>query len=350
MGSFLDKPVTEKETIEGAGNGLVWTCSSMQGWRIEMEDAHTCETNVNGLPGTSFFAVYDGHGGKTVSTLSAVQLLPIILNGEQLNTGDKSAECLEKALYQGLLDQDQHFLQTEPKLAAATDHSGSTCIASFITPSHIILANCGDSRALIARDDKVFFATKDHKPTDVTEYSRVQAAGGFIEVGRVCGNLAVSRSLGDFQYKDRPDLPAEEQKITCAADMTTLERHETDQFLLLCCDGIWDVMTNEEATVFVLDHLKAGVPPKDICERMMDHCLLKNSKDNMSVCLVLFAGAPKKIEGFPIPDYKLDPEEEERLKAESAEESALSRRLSTMLQSLQAQDALSRMGNPEEEQ
>lgn len=51
-----------------------------------------------------------------------------------------------------------------------------------------------------------------------------QKAGGFIEMGRVCGNLAVSRALGDYAYKDKPELPAEAQKICCDCDMTTLER------------------------------------------------------------------------------------------------------------------------------
>ena len=37
MGSFLDKPVTEKETLAGEGNGLIWACSAMQGWRVDME-------------------------------------------------------------------------------------------------------------------------------------------------------------------------------------------------------------------------------------------------------------------------------------------------------------------------
>jgi hypothetical protein len=51
-----------------------------------------------------------------------------------------------------------------------------------------------------------------------------QAAGGTIEMARVCGNLAVSRSLGDYTYKDRADLQPEEQKISAEADMTVLER------------------------------------------------------------------------------------------------------------------------------
>lgn len=77
-------------------------------------------------------------------------------------------------------------------------------------------------------------------------------------MGRVCGNLAVSRSLADFQYKDRADLPADKQKVTAASDMTTIARDASDEFLLLCCDGIWDVMSNEDAVEFVSTHLKVS--------------------------------------------------------------------------------------------
>ena len=41
MGAFLDKPKTEKHNEDGEGNGLKYGLSSMQGWRVEMEDAHT---------------------------------------------------------------------------------------------------------------------------------------------------------------------------------------------------------------------------------------------------------------------------------------------------------------------
>jgi serine/threonine protein phosphatase PrpC len=88
-------------------------------------------------------------------------------------------------------------------------------------------------------------------------------------MGRVNGNLAVSRSLGDYQFKDRPDLSDFEQKISVQADVHDIERHvlcalyttsqaqEEDEFLILACDGIWDVMSNEDAMNFVYDQLKA---------------------------------------------------------------------------------------------
>jgi protein phosphatase 1B len=226
------------------------------------------------------------------------------------------------------------MLAAEPRLASGEDHSGSTCIASFITPTHIIIANCGDSRAVLARGGAVFFGSEDHKPTDPGETARVQNAGGFIEMGRVCGNLAVSRSLGDFQYKDQPQLPPEQQKISAASDMTVIPRAANDNFLLLCCDGIWDVMSNEQAVHFVTDHLKAGIPPPDICERLLDHCLMKNSKDNMSAAVILLPGAPKPVPGFAVPDIGLDPEDEERVRVESQDAQALARRLSTIMNTL----------------
>lgn len=282
-----------------------------------MEDAHTTIVGIEGQPDISFFAVYDGHGGKTVSTLSAVQLLPTIQKGSIYSSGDKGHKNLSEALYQGLIDQDIKMLDENPKLLSGEDHSGSTCISCFITPSHIIIANCGDSRAVLCRNEEAHFGTNDHKPTDPVETGRVQAAGGFIEMGRVCGNLAVSRSLGDFQYKDRPDLSPQAQKVSAASDMTTIERGG-DQFLLLCCDGIWDVMSNQQAVDFVVEHLKAGIPVKDICERMLNACLLKNSKDNMSVNIILFPDAPKKVPGATVPEYRVDGEDDERGKSEEA--------------------------------
>lgn len=309
MGSFLDKPITEKETIEGSAHGLHWGCSAMQGWRIEMEDSHICETNVPGRPGSSFFCVFDGHGGSMVAKEASARLLGKVSKTDKFRHGNKSAETLSSALYDGLIALDAE-LREIPQLKSGEDHSGATAITSFITPTHIVIGNAGDSRAVLCRNGGVHFGTQDHKPTSAEERSRVEKAGGFIEMGRVCGNLAVSRALGDFQYKDKPDLPPEAQKITCAADMTVMERSKEDNFLILCCDGIFDVMTNEQVFEFVENHLKGGFKPPEICERLCDHCLYKNSKDNMSVLLVLFPQHTKPEPGFVVPP--LAPSEEEQ--------------------------------------
>lgn len=330
MGSFLDKPVTEKETLQGDGNGLVWGCSAMQGWRVDMEDSHTCIASIPSHPEIGLFCVFDGHGGSLVSTRACVDLLPAIEEIEEFKASELSAEALSKSLYEGLLSLDAKLRQI-PELAKGEDLSGSTAITSFISPTHIVIGNTGDSRAVLARNGTVEFGSEDHKPNNDEEKNRIKNAGGFIEMGRVCGNLAVSRALGDFQYKDKPELTAQEQKVTAAADMTTIERTETDEFLLLCCDGIWDVMSNEQAVEFVTEQLKGGFKAPEICERLLDHCLLKNSKDNMSALLVLFENAPKSVPGYEVPNIEPDEEDRARMEQEAAEQAAITKRLSSIL-------------------
>lgn len=72
MGAYLDKPVTEKETESGQGNGLTFGATCMQGWRVKQEDAHNCIVDMK--DDWSMFAVYDGHGGDEVSRYTASRL------------------------------------------------------------------------------------------------------------------------------------------------------------------------------------------------------------------------------------------------------------------------------------
>ena len=109
---------------------------------------------------------------------------------------------------------------------------------------------------------------------------------------RVDGDLAVSRALGDFQYKDRNDLPAEEQKVTALPVIITKDRSEQDEFIIVACDGIWDVVSNEECVEMVQQILNEGErEPGLIAEEVIDLCLGKNSRDNMTCNIVLMKGA-----------------------------------------------------------
>ena len=139
------------------------------------------------------------------------------------------------------------------------DHSGSTAVCAFVTPTHIVIANCGDSRALLASNEgNCIWASDDHKPYDEGEKARIEAAGGSVSMKRVNGDLAVSRALGDFVYKQfKPDGTAlaspDRQQVSCIPDVKSFPRADHQGFLVLCCDGIWDVMTNEQVSRLMLE-------------------------------------------------------------------------------------------------
>lgn len=78
MGAFLEKPKTEKAQESGSGNGIRYGLCSMQGWRIEMEDAHAAQASLpDAFSSWSYFAVFDGHAGSRVSELCASNLLKV---------------------------------------------------------------------------------------------------------------------------------------------------------------------------------------------------------------------------------------------------------------------------------
>lgn len=69
------------------------------------------------------------------------------------------------------------------------------------------------------------------------EKNRITAAGGFVDFGRVNGNLALSRAIGDFEFKKSAELPPEQQIVTAFPDVEEHELTEEDEFLVLACDG-----------------------------------------------------------------------------------------------------------------
>ena len=76
----------------------------------------------------------------------------------------------------------------------------------LVTRTEVICANAGDSRTVLARAGRAKDMSEDHKPENPGELSRIQRAGGFVEDGRVNGMLALSRALGDFEYKGNDKL------------------------------------------------------------------------------------------------------------------------------------------------
>jgi serine/threonine protein phosphatase PrpC len=122
-------------------------------------------------------------------------------------------------------------------------------VCTIITPSHIVCANVGDSRCVLGQKSKVVALTEDHKPSIIEEKNRIEKAVGFVRFDRVNGELAMSRAIGDFRYKMNATLELHEHLVICLPDISIQERNKhEDETLILACDGVWDVISNEEVS------------------------------------------------------------------------------------------------------
>merc|ERR1711990_414541 len=163
-------------------------------------------------------------------------------------------ELMEKVkggVLQGFLELDEK-LRKIPEVANGKDKSGTTVCSVLISPKYVIFSNCGDSRGVLSGNGEPVLVTLDHKPSNPPERERIQNAGGNVMIQRVNGSLAVSRALGDFEYKNVEGKGPKEQLVSPEPEFyMKLREPEIDEFLVLACDGVWDVMTNEELVNFV---------------------------------------------------------------------------------------------------
>lgn len=283
----MAQPITAKES-EFKENGLLaFGYSSMQGWRRSMEDAHTAVLEPHG----GFFAVFDGHSGSSVAQFCGQNLHRFITK-----TAAYEVKSFSKAMYDGFMSIDKHLHTNHPR-----DRSGCTAVALLIHGDDLICANAGDSRCVLCRDGEAVPMSNDHKPFTPTEQMRIERAGGYVWNRRVNGILALSRAIGDFMFKTNPQVSWEEQAVTASPEVKTLKADRArDEFVILACDGIWDVMTNEQVIEFVRPLLAKGVPPIEVCDRLMHQCLSPHpfglGCDNMSVIIVTFKKQPPVVQ------------------------------------------------------
>jgi len=152
-------------------------------------------------------------------------------------------------------------------------HDGTTAIVVLLELDNhrVIVANSGDQRTVLARGDKVIQITRDHKPQDPAEKMRIYNAGGHVtEQKRVNGILAVARSLGDAELH-----PA----VTHLPDVFEVELKSDDRFIIVACDGLWDVISNEKA-VSIVDLYRC---PVQAAVALRDYAHGLGSTDNISV-------------------------------------------------------------------
>ncbi|CZS92308.1 probable protein phosphatase 2C [Rhynchosporium agropyri] len=306
MGQTLSEPVVDKTSENGGDDRLIYGVSSMQGWRISMEDAHATILDLQSVAEggkeakqasvdsrLSFFGVYDGHGGDKVALFAGENIHPIIAKQEAFKKGD-----LEQALKDGFLATDRAILN-DPRYEEEV--SGCTASVAIVSAKQIFVGNAGDSRSVLGVKGRAKPLSFDHKPQNEGEKARITAAGGFVDFGRVNGNLALSRAIGDFEFKKSAELAPEQQIVTAYPDVTVHDISDDDEFLVVACDGIWDCQSSQAVVEFVRRGIAAKQDLSKICENMMDNCLASSSEtggvgcDNMTIIIIgLLRGKSKE--------------------------------------------------------
>ena len=253
---------------------------------------------------TFFFAVYDGHGGNGCSLYLKEKLHHFIKNftKESLNEAINTVE--EKFMSEEALDEKGEI----------KDPSGSCGIMALIQKNKLIIANVGDSRLVLFKKNSLYFSTEDHKPGSPSEKIRIEKGGGMVyqtpsliplhQNGKeieppwrvLPGRLSVSRTFGDVEAKNEK-LGGMKNVVVALPDITEIELDEDFNFMVLGCDGIFDVLSNEEILECVKIVLKEkeindlnNVNISELCGYIADmiikSSLAKDSYDNVS-CIVV---------------------------------------------------------------
>lgn len=309
MGQVLSNPVTDKHSASGSDDRLIYGVSSMQGWRLSMEDAHSAildlhheaTQNNNGKTSDigsrlSFFGVYDGHGGSKISEFTGEHIHKIIARQETFEKGD-----IEQALKDGFLATDRAILD-DPEFG--NDVSGCTVTVGIISSDKIYVANAGDSRGVLGIKGRAKPLSFDHKPYNEGEKARIVAAGGQVEFGRINKNLALSRAIGDFAFKQSAELAPEQQIVIALPDVIIHDISSNDEFLVIACDGIWDCRSSQEVVEFVRRGIADKQELSDICENIMNNCISSMVNhtgigcDNMTVMIIGILHGKSKDEWY----------------------------------------------------
>lgn len=319
-GNAIELSSTDSDDVEALAAAFVprlrhgaW---SARGSRASMEDCHVgADTFVLptaamvAVPDTrAFYAVFDGHGGVTAAEFASRHLLDFTLAEASFPTH------LSDALRASFLRLDEEFYAEVAAGRAAA--SGSTALAALVWGSQLLVANAGDSRAVLCRGGKAVTLSTDHKPATPAERARILDAGGAVcHEGRLNGELTVARSIGDFHLETlkvasptvsfsglaasgnsvtmpSPSGSSFTGPLTAEPEVVTHTLAVDDEFMLLGCDGLWDVLSSQMAVDFARQRLRLHNDPAACSRDLVERALELHTTDNVSVITVCFREGP----------------------------------------------------------
>ncbi|XP_008776256.1 probable protein phosphatase 2C 47 [Phoenix dactylifera] len=264
------------------------------GTRKDMEDEHIC---INDLPAhlrslfrcpipSAFYGVFDGHGGPDAAAYIRRHAIRFLFEEarfpQALEVDNAFLDEVESSIRKSFLNAD---------LALANDctissSSGTTALTAFVFGRLLLVANIGDCRAVLCHKGEAVEMSQDHRPIYEAELRRIEASGGFVDDGYLNGVLSVTRALGDWDMK----FPCGScSPLIAEPEFRQTILTEEDEFVIMGCDGIWDVMSSQHAVSIVRRGLRRHDNPEQCARDLVMEALQLKAIDNLTVIVVCFS-------------------------------------------------------------
>lgn len=295
-----------------------------------MEDYIKIVSNYRDVPGSGFYAIFDGHAGSKAAEWCANNLSSLLDNTLAIyahhwpmpNILAHTFEEADKKI-SSQLDYDNSgttaavaYIETKTDSSFLIPADPSSASSTYRRQRHtsfhtarttpglaskqkkikrtLYTANVGDSRIVLCRNGLAKRLTVDHKASDPLEKQRIRQAGGEVKMGRVAGNLELSRALGDMEFKPYVSPRPYYSEIILDA--------ETDEFIIIACDGVWDVCSDQAA----VDLIRDVENTKEASQKIVRTSLLNGSMDNISCLVVRLRPPPTNINQKSLHTYTDD--------------------------------------------
>lgn len=285
---IIDRLVKEQEE-RSLISGIGFAEEANPTHKAAMEDVHVQKERFGEDPRQAFFAIYDGHNSRIFAEGAAA-----ILDEKFRKKVQDEKLSPQEAFPQAYQETNQELYKQH-----GMQKGGSTAVTVYIHDNIMYIANAGDSRAVLVRENQPpFQLSHDHKVgnlNDTEEQERIRLAGGKIISGflikqnklsvqeealyRQMGKnppvlvtkLAVSRSFGDY---DIPGVTVEPFVLDPPVPL-----RPDDKWIIVACDGVWDMIKNAELPGII----GSETDPNIVASKIKDEALIRGSKDNISV-------------------------------------------------------------------
>jgi adenylate cyclase len=260
-----DLPYELSHGVKERGERFCVSWADMMGRRDGMEDCTVFRGSLGPERNIDLFCVLDGHGGRRVATAAGSDLLLEIPRRLLALPDTASADDVVRQTF-----RDIHARIGDAEIGVM---EGATAVAVLFVANRLLVANVGDTRVVLSRAGSAVRLSYDHKPDLPEEEERIRALGGFVgDDQRVNAVLAVSRAFGDF---------ALDPFVLCDPYISDTQLTDADEFLIIACDGVWDVLSDQQA----VDLVRTCDPTK-AATVLRDYAYMYGSMDNISVVVL----------------------------------------------------------------